>query len=172
MPSLQPLYGISLEPVLHEKQVHRLSGYRSHGPVSVGNKVMTLGTTINWDGVLTTFLYIYGYGYLFIIVLKQDYKEFSSDGYGSIILAMTQSFFDERLKIQGDDVYVSCVVILKSFYSPSLGFIPLNDNYRLFYRLEKLGQHIMQVYRKPSHLVLGYITSSEVKKNCFRFTHG
>jgi len=36
---LQSIYGISLETLLHEKEVHRLSGYRGEGPVVVGNNV-------------------------------------------------------------------------------------------------------------------------------------
>lgn len=36
---LQGIYGISLETLLHQKEVHRLSGYRGESPVVVGNNV-------------------------------------------------------------------------------------------------------------------------------------
>lgn len=36
---LQGIYGISLETLLHQKEVHRLSGYRGESPVLVGNDV-------------------------------------------------------------------------------------------------------------------------------------
>jgi GH15 family glucan-1,4-alpha-glucosidase len=35
---LQPVYGVSLETRLHEKEMHRLAGYRAKGPVKLGNK--------------------------------------------------------------------------------------------------------------------------------------
>lgn len=37
--ALQGIYGISLETLLHQKEVHRLSGYRGESPVVVGNNV-------------------------------------------------------------------------------------------------------------------------------------
>eukprot|EP01111_Echinosteliopsis_oligospora_P003939 TRINITY_DN161_c0_g1_i1.p1 TRINITY_DN161_c0_g1~~TRINITY_DN161_c0_g1_i1.p1 ORF type:complete len:606 (-),score=142.20 TRINITY_DN161_c0_g1_i1:194-2011(-) len=36
--TLQPVYGISLETTLYEKDMHRLAGYRGIGPVRVGTK--------------------------------------------------------------------------------------------------------------------------------------
>jgi hypothetical protein len=36
---LQPVYGISLEDRLHEREMHRLTGYRGMGPVILGNRV-------------------------------------------------------------------------------------------------------------------------------------
>eukprot|EP00741_Cyanophora_paradoxa_P005351 tig00000880_g5189.t1 len=38
---LQPVYGLALETRLHEKEVHRLPGYRGIGPVRVGNKAFS-----------------------------------------------------------------------------------------------------------------------------------
>jgi len=35
---LQPVYGISLETTLNEKEMHRLAGYRGMGPVRVGTR--------------------------------------------------------------------------------------------------------------------------------------
>lgn len=35
---LQPVYGISLENRLHEREMHRLTGYRGMGPVVLGNR--------------------------------------------------------------------------------------------------------------------------------------
>jgi len=35
---LQPVYGISLEERLHEREMHRLTGYRGKAPVILGNK--------------------------------------------------------------------------------------------------------------------------------------
>ncbi|KAL6065868.1 Glycoside hydrolase family 15 protein [Balamuthia mandrillaris] len=90
--ALQPLYGIALESLLYQKDVHRLAGYRALGPVVVGNK---------------------------------EFKLFSSDTYGSVILALTQIFFDERLLFTGDKV--------------------------LFERMEELGRRLLQVYKEPSH---------------------
>jgi GH15 family glucan-1,4-alpha-glucosidase len=89
---LQSIYGISLETLLHEKEVHRLSGYRGESPVVVGNN---------------------------------EFKEPAIGSYGSIILAMAQCFFDQRLNTPGDDT-------------------------TLFNRLEKLGQRILQDYKKPA----------------------
>lgn len=36
---IQPVYGISLETRLYEKEMHRLLGYRGLGEVRLGNKV-------------------------------------------------------------------------------------------------------------------------------------
>jgi len=36
--SLQPVYGISLEKTIYEKEMHRLAGYRGLGPVRVGTR--------------------------------------------------------------------------------------------------------------------------------------
>ena len=66
---LQPVYGISGEPVLSERVVDGLPGYRGMGPVRVGN---------------------------------QAYEQTQHDVYGAVVLAATQSFFDERLTTPGD----------------------------------------------------------------------
>jgi GH15 family glucan-1,4-alpha-glucosidase len=91
---LQSIYGISLETLLHEKEVHRLSGYRGEGPVVVGNN---------------------------------EFKESAIGAYGSIILAMAQCFFDERINAPEDDAM-------------------------LYTRLVKLGQSILQEYKKSPNI--------------------
>jgi GH15 family glucan-1,4-alpha-glucosidase len=88
--TLQPLYGISGEPVLTERIVEGLPGYRGMGPVRVGN---------------------------------QAYLQTQNDVYGAVILAATQAFFDCRLESPGD--------------------LPM------FERLEKLGEHAVQLFDKP-----------------------
>jgi len=88
--NIQPVYGISLETRLYEREMHRLLGYRGLGPVRLGNK---------------------------------DSEAIQNDVYGAVILALTQVFFDRRLRIQGDA--------------------------DLFSRLEKLGNKAIQVYNKP-----------------------
>ncbi|SNB64607.1 Glucoamylase (glucan-1,4-alpha-glucosidase), GH15 family [Arboricoccus pini] len=61
---LQPVYGIGLEPVLLEREVETLRGYRGNQPVRVGN---------------------------------QAFEHHQHDGYGSVILAVAQTFFDHRV---------------------------------------------------------------------------
>lgn len=66
---LQPLFGITLETKLEERQVETLAGYRGMSPVRVGNGA---------------------------------YTQVQNDGYGSVILASAQTFFDHRLSHMGD----------------------------------------------------------------------
>ncbi len=66
---LQPVYGITLETRLDEREVETLQGYRGMGPVRVGNDA---------------------------------YVQVQNDGYGSVVLACAQSFFDRRLTRLGD----------------------------------------------------------------------
>lgn len=87
---LQPVFGITLEQRLDEKQVGSLAGYRGMGPVRVGNDA---------------------------------YTQVQNDGYGSVILASAQSFFDERLVRHGDAT--------------------------LFERLEQLGEQAVKRWDKP-----------------------
>lgn len=61
---IQPVYGVSLERRLTEREVPALSGYRGMGPVRVGNDA---------------------------------YTHQQHDVYGAVVLASTQSFFDNRL---------------------------------------------------------------------------
>ena len=67
---LQPVFGITMENDLDEKEVSSLKGYRGMGPVRVGNGA---------------------------------YTQVQNDGYGSVILACAQSFFDLRLTKLGDE---------------------------------------------------------------------
>lgn len=53
--------------------MHRLAGYRSMGPVSVGT---------------------------------DDAGHRAHDTYGAVILALQQTFFDQRLRFPGDEQYV------------------------------------------------------------------
>ena len=87
---LQPLYGLSGEPVLTERVADSLPGYRGMGPVRVGN---------------------------------QAHEQVQHDVYGSVILALTQSFFDARLVHRGDA--------------------------SLFRRLEPFGERAVAVYDTP-----------------------
>lgn len=96
---LQPVYGISLETALPEKEMHRLAGYRGIGPVRVGTK---------------------------------DYTLVQNDVYGQVILAITQMFFDQRLKNPGD----------KS----------------LFERLEGIGSQAVKKFDQPDAGPLGLST--------------
>ncbi|HJS22157.1 MAG TPA: glycoside hydrolase family 15 protein, partial [Steroidobacteraceae bacterium] len=88
--TLQPLYGISGETQLTERVIESLPGYRSMGPVRVGN---------------------------------QAFEQTQHDVYGSVILAATQAFFDQRLEHPGDIA--------------------------LFERLEELGERSVALYDKP-----------------------
>ncbi len=65
---LQPLYGISLQERIEERQIPQLRGYRGMGPVRVGN---------------------------------QAYVQQQNDVWGSVVLALTQAFFDKRLTRRG-----------------------------------------------------------------------
>jgi Glycosyl hydrolases family 15/Domain of unknown function (DUF5911) len=66
---LQPVYGITGERELSEREVTTLAGVEGMGPVRVGNLA---------------------------------YRQRQHDVYGSVILASTQTFFDERLEHPGD----------------------------------------------------------------------
>jgi hypothetical protein len=66
---LQPVYGITGERELKEREVGTLAGVEGMGPVRVGNLA---------------------------------YRQRQHDVYGSVILASTQTFFDERLERPGD----------------------------------------------------------------------
>ncbi len=87
---LQPVFGITLEKSLEERQVETLAGYRGMGPVRVGNGA---------------------------------YSQVQNDGYGSVILAITRSFFDQRLSKLGDR--------------------------SLFERLERLGEQAVRRWNQP-----------------------
>ena len=87
---LQPLYGISGDSQLEERQIDTLDGYRGMGPVRVGNAAA--GQT-------------------------------QHDVYGSVILAASQLFFDQRLIRPGEHV--------------------------LFQQLELLGERAAAVYELP-----------------------
>ena len=66
---LQPVFGITMESNLDERDIPSLKGYNGMGPVRVGNGA---------------------------------YTQIQNDGYGSVILACAQSFFDRRLTKLGD----------------------------------------------------------------------
>ena len=87
---LQPVFGITLEQRLEERQIETLAGYRGMGPVRVGNGA---------------------------------YSQVQNDGYGSVILAITRSFFDQRLSKLGDR--------------------------SLFERLERLGEQAVRRWNQP-----------------------
>jgi GH15 family glucan-1,4-alpha-glucosidase len=87
---LQPMFGISLDEHLDEREVDSLAGYRGMGPVRLGNDA---------------------------------YKQVQNDGYGAVILASAQAFFDRRLERQGD--------------------------IDLFRRLEKLGEQAAKRWNQP-----------------------
>jgi GH15 family glucan-1,4-alpha-glucosidase len=87
---LQPVFGISLQHTLDEREVDTLEGYRGMGPVRVGNHA---------------------------------YKQIQNDGYGSVVLASAQSFFDLRLRRPG--------------------------TVDQFNRLEYLGQSAISLWDKP-----------------------
>lgn len=67
---LQPVYGITMEDKLTEREEPALPGYRSMGPVRVGN---------------------------------QAYEQVQNDVYGSMVLASTHMYFDERLTTAGTE---------------------------------------------------------------------
>ncbi len=87
---LKPVYGLSYDDDLAEREITTLPGYRGMGPVRCGN---------------------------------QAHEHIQNDVYGSVILSVTQVFFDKRLTRQGDEV--------------------------LFTILEPLGEHCLALYDKP-----------------------
>ena len=87
---LQPVYGVTRDALLHEREVPDLPGYRSMGPVRVGN---------------------------------QAFEHIQNDVYGSVVLAATQSFFDERLSHPGGA--------------------------KLFERLERVGERAIKLHDQP-----------------------
>ena len=87
---LQPVYSVTLDAKLVEREETALAGYRSMGPIRVGN---------------------------------QAYEHVQNDVYGSVILAATQMFFDQRLEQPG--------------------------NLRMFERLESIGEQAVLVFDKP-----------------------
>lgn len=87
---VQPVFGISLERRMHEREVHRLPGYHGIGPVRIGSK---------------------------------DAELIQNDVYGSIILALSTSFYDKRLKIEGDEI--------------------------LFRKMEAVGEMARKVFNQP-----------------------
>ncbi len=87
---LQPVYGITLEERLTEREVPTLAGYRHMVPVRVGNDA---------------------------------YKQVQNDGYGSVILAVTHAFFDQRLAQPGTE--------------------------RLFGLLEEIGEQAVRRFDQP-----------------------
>ncbi len=87
---LQPVYSVTLGAKLVEREEKALRGYRSMGPLRVGN---------------------------------QAYEHIQNDVYGSVIMAATQIFFDQRLDQPG--------------------------NVRMFERLEALGEQAVLVFDKP-----------------------
>ena len=87
---LQPVYSVTLGAKLIEREEGALKGYRSMGPLRVGN---------------------------------QAYEHVQNDVYGSVIMAATQMFFDQRLEQPG--------------------------NIRMFERLETIGKQAVLVFDKP-----------------------
>ncbi len=88
--ALQPVYGISGEARLPEREVTSLAGYRGMGPVRVGN---------------------------------QAYEQQQNDVYGSVVLAATRLFFDQRYASRAD--------------------------LSIFERLERLGERAAERYETP-----------------------
>ncbi len=87
---LQPVYSVTLGDKLIEREETALAGFRSMGPVRVGN---------------------------------QAYEHVQNDVYGSVIMAATQMFFDQRLDQPG--------------------------NIRMFERLEAVGEQAVLVFDQP-----------------------
>lgn len=87
---LQPVFGITMENQIDEREIPSLAGYNGMGPVRVGNSA---------------------------------YTQVQNDGYGSVILACAQSFFDQRLTKLGD------TTLLK--------------------RLERLGEQAVRRWNQP-----------------------
>ena len=87
---LQPVYGVTLDARLTEREVTDLAGYRGMGPVRVGNQA--------WEHV-------------------------QNDVYGSVVLASTQAFFDQRLIHPGSE--------------------------KLFERLERVGEQAVKLWDQP-----------------------
>lgn len=94
---LQPLYGLTFESRLEEREVKELPGYRDLGPVRVGNGA---------------------------------YSQVQNDSYGSVVLALAQSFWDTRLTHRGD--------------------------HHLFAMLEPLGEQAMRRWNEPDAGVWEY----------------
>ncbi len=87
---LQPVYAISGEPELPEREIRSLAGYRGMGPVRIGNAA---------------------------------YGQEQHDVYGAVVLAASQSFWDQRLDRPGEAA--------------------------LFAHLETLGQAASRLYDQP-----------------------
>jgi GH15 family glucan-1,4-alpha-glucosidase len=100
---LQPVYGITLEADLVEREVPNLAGYRGMGPVRVGN---------------------------------QAYEHIQNDVYGSVVMAATQMFFDQRLAQTG--------------------------NVRIFERLEAIGEQAVRVFDQPDAGLWEFRTKAKV----------
>lgn len=94
---LQPLYGLTFESRLEEKEIAELAGYRDLGPVRVGNGA---------------------------------YSQVQNDSYGSVVLALAQSFWDTRMAKPGDA--------------------------HLFAMLEPLGEQAMRRWNEPDAGVWEY----------------
>ena len=100
---LQPVYGITLESRLVEREEPKLAGYRGMGPVRVGN---------------------------------QAYQHIQNDVYGSVVMAATQMFFDQRLAQPG--------------------------NLRIFERLEVIGEQAVRVFDRPDAGLWEFRTKAKV----------
>ena len=100
---LQPVYGITLESRLVEREETNLAGYRGMGPVRVGN---------------------------------QAYEHIQNDVYGSVVMAATQMFFDQRLTQPG--------------------------NLRIFERLEAIGEQAVRVFDQPDAGLWEFRTKAKV----------
>ena len=100
---LQPVYGITLESRLVEREEKNLAGYRGMGPVRVGN---------------------------------QAFEHIQNDVYGSVVMAATQMFFDERLAQPG--------------------------NLRIFERLEAIGEQAVRVFDQPDAGLWEFRTKAKV----------
>jgi GH15 family glucan-1,4-alpha-glucosidase len=100
---LQPVYGITLDAALVEREEPNLAGYRGMGPVRVGN---------------------------------QAYEHIQNDVYGSVVMAATQMFFDQRLAQTG--------------------------NVRIFERLEAIGEQAVRVFDQPDAGLWEFRTKAKV----------
>jgi len=100
---LEPVYGTLRETELPERLIANLPGYRSMGPVRVGNEAA---------------------------------QQVQNDGYGSVILACAQTYFDQRLDKPGDEA--------------------------LFRRLELLGEQAAARWNQPDAGIWEYRTRQSV----------